>query len=167
VAASEGLRVLLIEKSAQIGGTTAVSGVMVWIPANAKMRVAGLVDSLHRARDYLRQCVPGNFNENLRSVFLASGDAAIAHLEQRTSVRFRPVVNYPDYYPDLPGATAGGRVLEPVPFDGRKLGNRATANPDGPCARRREQRARRIETAVRSNKEPMTEKKMRCADKTP
>jgi succinate dehydrogenase/fumarate reductase flavoprotein subunit len=122
VAAAEGLRVLLIEKSTQIGGTTAVSGGMVWIPANAKMRVAGLVDSLHRARDYLRQCVPGNFNENLRSVFLASGDAAIAHLEQRTSVRFRPVVNYPDYYPDLPGATAGGRVLEPVPFDGRKLG---------------------------------------------
>ena len=29
---------------------------------------------------------------------------------------------YPDYYPDLPGATTGGRVLEPVPFDGRALG---------------------------------------------
>ena len=29
---------------------------------------------------------------------------------------------YPDYYPDMPGATAGGRVLEPVTFDGAKLG---------------------------------------------
>jgi succinate dehydrogenase/fumarate reductase flavoprotein subunit len=34
VAAAEGLRVLLIEKSAQVGGTTATSGGMVWIPAN-------------------------------------------------------------------------------------------------------------------------------------
>jgi succinate dehydrogenase/fumarate reductase flavoprotein subunit len=37
-------------------------------------------------------------------------------------MRFQPVQRYPDYYPDLPGATAGGRVLEPVPFDGRLLG---------------------------------------------
>jgi succinate dehydrogenase/fumarate reductase flavoprotein subunit len=29
---------------------------------------------------------------------------------------------YPDYYPDRPGATAGGRVLEPVTFDGARLG---------------------------------------------
>jgi len=51
------------------------------------------------------------------------------------------------------------------PGQGGACGNVcATANPDGPCARRREQRARRDEeTAVRSNKEPMKEKKMRYA----
>ncbi len=43
-------------------------------------------------------------------------------LEARTALRLQPVMTYPDYYPNLPGATAGGRVLEPVPFDGRALG---------------------------------------------
>jgi len=122
VAATGGLRVLLIEKSAQVGGTTAISGGMVWIPANAKMAEAGIADTAEQARLYLRHCVPGGFNEHLRSAFLASADAAIAYLERNTSVRLKPVVNYPDYYPDLPGATGGGRVLEPVAFDGRMLG---------------------------------------------
>ena len=122
VAAAEGLRVLLIEKSAQVGGTTAVSGGMVWIPANAKMAEAGIADTAEQARLYLRHSVPGSFNEHLRATFLASADAAIAYLERKTSVRLKPVANYPDYYPDLPGATRGGRVLEPVAFDGRMLG---------------------------------------------
>ncbi len=122
VAAAEGLRVLLIEKSAQVGGTTATSGGMVWIPANAKMAKAGIEDTVEQAQLYLRHCVPGSFNEHLRSTFLARADAAIAYLERNTSVRFAPVANYPDYYPDLPGATRGGRVLEPVAFDGRTLG---------------------------------------------
>ncbi len=122
VAAAEGLRVLLIEKSTQVGGTTATSGGMVWIPANAKMAEAGIADTREQAQVYLRHCVPGSFNEYLRSTFLARADAAIAYLERKTSVRFAPVANYPDYYPDLPGATRGGRVLEPVAFDGRMLG---------------------------------------------
>jgi succinate dehydrogenase/fumarate reductase flavoprotein subunit len=122
VAAAEGLRVLLIEKSAQVGGTTATSGGMVWIPANAKMAEAGIADTAEQAQLYLRHSVPGSFNEHLRSRFLASADAAIAYLERETSVRLEPVANYPDYYPDLPGATLGGRVLEPVAFDGRMLG---------------------------------------------
>jgi len=41
VAAAEDLRVLLVEKSGEVGGTTAISGGMVWIPANAKMLAAG------------------------------------------------------------------------------------------------------------------------------
>ena len=122
VAAAEGLKVLLIEKSGFIGGTTAISGGMVWIPANSKMVEAGLADTAEQAQVYLQQTVRGNFNENLRSIFLANADKAIAYLESKTSVRLKPVKIYPDYYPNLPGATTGGRVLEPVPFDGRALG---------------------------------------------
>src|SRR5947199_8620798 len=67
VAAAEGLRVLLIEKAAQVGGTTAISGGMVWIPANAKMASAGMTDTVEQAQLYLRHSVPGSFNEHLRS----------------------------------------------------------------------------------------------------
>ena len=55
VAAAEGLSVLLIEKTEFIGGTTAWSGGMVWIPVNAKMKQAGIDDSLSDARELSRQ----------------------------------------------------------------------------------------------------------------
>jgi len=122
VAAAEGLSALLIEKADRVGGTTSVAGGMVWVPANPKMQAAGLADSVERARLYLSQTVPGEFNQELREAFLARGPEAIGYLEARTALAFKPVTFYPDYYPDLPGATLGGRVLEPVPFDARELG---------------------------------------------
>ena len=122
VAAAEGLRVLVIEKSECVGGTTAWSGGMVWIPANAKMKQAGLEDSLSDAANYLAATVPEPENADLREVFLARGPEAVEYLEANTEVRLQPVKAYPDYYPEKPGATAGGRVLEPVTFDGARLG---------------------------------------------
>ncbi len=122
VAAAEGLSVLLLEKTGQVGGTTALSGGMVWLPANARMAEAGIADSPEQARRYLRRTVPGEANAARREAFLANTGRALAFLEARTEVRLRPVVPYPDYYPDLPGATIGGRVLEPEPFDARALG---------------------------------------------
>jgi len=122
VAAAEGLATLLIEKSDVVGGTTSVSGGMVWIPANPKMQAAGLADTLEDARRYLAHTVPAGFNEALREAFLARANEALAYLESRTAVALKPVTFYPDYYPDAPGATLGGRVLEPVAFDARELG---------------------------------------------
>ena len=122
VAAAEGLRVLVIEKTEFVGGTTAWSGGMVWIPVNDKMKQAGLPDSLSDAASYLASTVPEAENADLREAFLARGPEAVAYLEANTEVRLQPVKAYPDYYPDRPGATAGGRVLEPVTFDGSKLG---------------------------------------------
>jgi succinate dehydrogenase/fumarate reductase flavoprotein subunit len=122
VAAAEGLKVLLVEKAPQVGGTTAWSGGMVWAPANRQMARAGRTDTLEAARTYLAQTVPGSFGAARREAFLAHAADAIDYLEQRTPLRMQPVQTYPDYYPDLPGATAGGRVLEPVPFDARRLG---------------------------------------------
>lgn len=122
VAAAEGRRVLLVEASPLLGGTTAISGGMVWLPANHRMAEAGLDDSLDAARTYLAHVVPPGGDAALLETFLARGDEALRYLEAHTALRLRPVQRYPDYYPALPGATAGGRVLEPVPYDGRALG---------------------------------------------
>jgi succinate dehydrogenase/fumarate reductase flavoprotein subunit len=121
VAAAEGLRVLVIEKTEFVGGTTAWSGGMVWIPANAAMKQAGIADSPSDAASYLAATVPESENADLRKTFLARGPEAIEYLDAHTEVRLQPVKTYPDYYPELPGATAGGRVLEPVSFDGASL----------------------------------------------
>jgi succinate dehydrogenase/fumarate reductase flavoprotein subunit len=122
-AAALGRSVLVLEYSDRVGGTTAISGGMVWVPANYKMKEAGISDSLEAARDYLRRLVPGFEQDARMSAFLTRGDEAIRFLDEHTAVKLRPVKRYPDYYPDLPGATPGGRVLEPVPFDGRALGS--------------------------------------------
>ena len=120
--AAEGLRVLLVESAPQVGGTTAISGGMVWVPANHLMAEAGRPDSLEAARTYLHHTVPPDDDPAPLEAFLEHGDEAIRYLEARTALRLRPVMAYPDYYPDLPGATPGGRVLEPLPFDARSLG---------------------------------------------
>lgn len=122
VAAAEGLKVLLVEKSDRIGGTTAISGGMVWVPNNAKMKAMGVPDSEEQAMTYLRATVPDETNMEGRLAYLRTAPKAIEYLEARTTVKLQPVQVYPDYYPDLPGATTGCRVLEPVPYDGTELG---------------------------------------------
>ncbi|MGY4446431.1 hypothetical protein ACVWZR_001091 [Bradyrhizobium sp. i1.3.1] len=122
VAAAEGLRVLVIEKTAFVGGTTAWSDGMVWIPANPKMKDVGLSDSITDAVRYLSSTVPEPANAGLRAAFLARGPEAVAYLEANTEVRLQPVKACPDCYPERLGATSGGRVLEPVAFDGTRLG---------------------------------------------
>jgi succinate dehydrogenase/fumarate reductase flavoprotein subunit len=85
------------------------------------MSSVGLEDSLESAVSYLKQTVPDS-SEGM-DTFLNESDPAIRYLEQHTTLKLRPVKRYPDYYPELSGATLGGRVLEPVPFDGRELGS--------------------------------------------
>jgi succinate dehydrogenase/fumarate reductase flavoprotein subunit len=121
-AAALGKSVLVLECTGKIGGTTAISGGMVWIPANYKMAAAGLPDTINAARDYLAATVPGSREDPRMTAFLEHGNDAIRFLDEHTTVKLQPVIRYPDYYPELPGATAGGRVLEPVPFDARALG---------------------------------------------
>src|SRR6202048_2399043 len=128
VAAAEGLSVLVIEKTEFVGGTTAWSGGMVWIPGNAQMKQAGLNDSPSEAASYLASTVPEAENADLRETFLARGPEAMDFLEANTEVRLQPVKTYPDYYPEQPGATAGGRVLEPVSFVGNALAGSLVAS---------------------------------------
>ncbi|ACL62646.1 FAD-dependent oxidoreductase [Methylobacterium nodulans] len=120
IAAAEGCSVLLVEQAPVVGGTTAISGGMVWIPGNGK--AAQSPDRLEAARIYLEHTAPPGDRQRLEA-FLASGADAVRDLEARTALRLQPVPTYPDYYPDLPGATSSGRVLEPEPYDAGQLGD--------------------------------------------
>jgi succinate dehydrogenase/fumarate reductase flavoprotein subunit len=95
---------------------------MVWIPGNSKLAGVGLSDSESEARAYLGATLSAGSRPGLIDAFLREGPAAIDWLEAHTDLRLKPVVRYPDYYPRLPGATPGGRVLEPVGYDARALG---------------------------------------------
>ncbi len=122
VAAIEGLRPLLIEKSDQVGGTTAYSSGTVWIPDNPEQRRLGMTGDAEAARVYLDALVGARAERALREAFLAAGSEMLQYLERHTDIRFQPYMSQPDYRQELPGAGQGGRSLEPLPFDGRRLG---------------------------------------------
>jgi|BEDMetMinimDraft_2_1075160.scaffolds.fasta_scaffold01177_5 glycine/D-amino acid oxidase-like deaminating enzyme len=120
-AAACGAKVALLEKTAQWGGTSALSGGMVWAPGNAHLAPAEREGDLEAAERYL-EAVCGPEGRERRAAFLRAAPAALAALEARGLISFRLVPVYPDYYPEKPGARSGGRVLEPEPFEGRRLG---------------------------------------------
>lgn len=119
--AIHGLSVLLCEKTAMVGGTTATSGGTTWVPGTELSRKAGVPDSAEEAATFLRHVVGNRGGDAQRAAFLASGAEAIADLERHSEVRFAAAAAHPDYL-DGPGAAFGGRALGPVEFDGRKLG---------------------------------------------
>lgn len=123
VAAQQGLHVLLCEKSELIGGTTAISGGEMWIPASRHSREQGLVDSTERAAQYWEAEVNDAGGRAHRQVYLQHAPEAIDYLERHSELRLRAASPHPDYHQDLPGASNdGGRPLGTVPFDGRLLG---------------------------------------------
>jgi len=62
-AASGGLRVAVFEKSELLGGTSAMSGSAIWIPANHIARAAGFEDSEQEALEYLRATAPEGWSD--------------------------------------------------------------------------------------------------------
>lgn len=121
VAATEGLRALVCEKSACVGGTTARSSGGIWIPGNHLTAATGKPDSLSKARAYLDALLGTEDAHGLRETYLNVAAEAVIYLEQNSEVRFMPMAANPDYR-ELPGAAFGGRPVAAEPFDGRKLG---------------------------------------------
>ena len=121
-AAVHGLRVLVVEKTDQFGGSTAVSGGTVWVPGNTAMQAVGLSDSAVQAREYLRHSIGPGADDALLDAFLRNAPAMLAFIHQHTPVRLQARASAPDYYPELPGWMPGGRAMDPAPYDARALG---------------------------------------------
>jgi len=119
-----GLRTLLVEKSARVGGTSARSSGTVWIPDNTYQRREGITGDAETARQYLSALMEGRGSAEMREAFIQGGPEMLAFLEERTDIAFSPFTSAVDYRQDMPGAAQGWRPLEPLPFDGRTLGSR-------------------------------------------
>lgn len=119
-----GASALVLEKQDRVGGSTAMSGGIAWIPNNPVMRTEGVADSYDDAMVHFETVVgdvgPASSFER-RHAFLTAGPESI-ELLQRLGVRFTYCRGYSDYYSNLDGGHDLGRGIEPVPFDGRILG---------------------------------------------
>lgn len=76
-AAHAGCSVMVFEKAASLGGTTAKSGGVYWIPDNHLMRRAGVADDLDRALHYIaRATAPNDFDANHQHLGLNAAEFA-------------------------------------------------------------------------------------------
>lgn len=120
VAKRRGMRVVVLEKDALVGGTTAVSGGVLWVPLTARGRQQNPQDSPAAVREYLRHEMADRYASDAVELFLEKGPEMVDFLERETDVRFCSTL-YPDYHPEAPGGSLLGRALVAAPFDTRRL----------------------------------------------
>jgi succinate dehydrogenase/fumarate reductase flavoprotein subunit len=120
-AAAAGLDVCLVEKEKVVGGSTALSGGVIWAPGNHVFAGPREADPADAALTYLRAEAGNRLDEELARRFLAEAPRVLDVLATQAGLRLVAPV-YPDYHPGLPGWSAGGRAVRLAPFDGRLLG---------------------------------------------
>lgn len=120
-----GASVEVYEKAATVGGTTAVSGGIVWIPAHNRSPDGELTPA--DALQYLRAQSLGSMDDELVETFVRTGPAMLDFIEAHSGLQFEIATGFPDYRPELPGGQpTGGRSLSAAPFDLAQLGEWAT-----------------------------------------
>ncbi|MCX2931634.1 FAD-dependent oxidoreductase [Mycobacterium sp. CVI_P3] len=115
-ASAEGASVAVFEKASTVGGTTAVSGGIAWIPAHS--RAAGGELTIDDALKYLEAQSLGVMDRDLVETFVRTGPIMLDYIEAHSALRFEVAEGFPDYKPELPGGQpGGGRSVNAGPFD--------------------------------------------------
>lgn len=142
LAARAGLRTVVLEKTALLGGTSAYSGAACWLPGSQVQARADVADSTDSARTYLQHLL-GDLEKDRREAFLETAPLVVEALEADPAVRFewRP---FPDYF-DAPGRVPRGRSFVPCDLPREEVGDLADlvrpsverdrvglGHPDGP-----------------------------------
>lgn len=124
-AKTRGLDVVVIEKEPVFGGTTALSGGVLWVPGNSISAAAGQQDSYEAALTFLRHETGAFYDAAAVKAFLDQGPAMVDFFHRKTAMQFVPTL-YPDYHPNSPGGVEGGagsgRSILAQAYDIRGLG---------------------------------------------
>lgn len=123
-ARSRNLDVLVLEKSPYVGGSTGMSGGLVWIANNPFMRDDAEPETPEKALAYVA-AVAGDVSAASsvarRAALIAEGSRMI-EMWQGLGIALRRADGYPDYHSDAPGGSKRGRNLEALLFDIHELG---------------------------------------------
>ena len=110
-ACETGLRPLLIEKAAKLGGGTAFSMGGIWIGCNHLMLAAGYLDSRADVLAYMRFIAAEEADEERLLAYVDRGPEALKFFED-CGIRFRISRGLTDHYFGVaPGSVAEGRCL--------------------------------------------------------
>jgi 3-oxosteroid 1-dehydrogenase len=122
VAADNHGDVLVIEKEAQWGGTSATSGAGIWIPNSDQARAAGFEDNVDEAFKYVRALSKENVPDANIRAFVENAAPMLRWVTNNTEIDYQ-AFPYPDYHAENPGGSPTGyRTHMPLPIDGKKLG---------------------------------------------
>lgn len=118
-----GASVALVERWDRVGGTSAISGGVIWVADNPQMRAAGMADSREAALAYFRSLDHGDLVDETLEAFIDTGPEALAFLEAAGALSVSVLPGYPDYYLDRSGAKPeGSRALDHDLFTLGELG---------------------------------------------
>lgn len=123
-----GKSVVILEKTKFVGGTTAKSGGVMWIPNNVFMRQEGDQDSAEAAITYLDALqeldggeAPGSTREK-RLAYVTEAPKALDFLLNHGIELERGHAFWPDYYDEVPGGCKTTRTVVAKAFDRTELG---------------------------------------------
>jgi hypothetical protein len=115
-ALDSGIEPLVVEKQSLVGGSTGLSGGIVWLPNNPLMRADGIADSHEDGLAYLADVV-GDIgpcsSPARREMFLTAGYEMINFL-LRKGVRLVRCAGWSDYYPNHKGGNEAGRATAAI-----------------------------------------------------
>lgn len=120
-AKKRGLDVVVLEKEPVFGGTTALSGGVLWIPLSHHGRTQNPADSVAAVRTYMQSETGRFYDEAAVQCFIENGPRMVDFFERETEMKFVPTL-YPDYHPTAPGGADIGRSILAAAYDIRGLG---------------------------------------------
>ena len=116
--ARDGLDTLVLERSTQLGGTSAMSGGLIYAPGSRLARDAGRETDPGDVVRYLSAVARRPMDLERVNAFLAAAPEMVDELiDSGVAMRLTGLL---DYYRDAPGA-GGGRVVATEPFDPAEL----------------------------------------------
>lgn len=121
-----GKSVLILEKTPFVGGTTAKSGGVMWIPNNPFMMRDGVEDSPEKAARYMDSVIgdhddtPGTSRERRRA-YIAQAPRMLDFLISQ-GIKFNRNPSWPDYFDEHEGSSIPGRTVVADYFDVNELG---------------------------------------------
>lgn len=111
-ASHAGAAVAVFEKAHVVGGTTAMSGGVAWLPNNPVAAREGIEDNAADALRYLASLSNGSMHEAGVRAFVETVPELVDWLERDAGMTLR-LCTIPDYHPEHPGARPrSGRSLE-------------------------------------------------------
>ncbi len=121
---SFGLDTLVVEKSAQFGGSTALSGGGIWVPGAPSQRREGYVPDPDAVFHYLQRITGGLVSDARLRQYVDTAPEMMEFLEKLSPwFEFVWKPGYADYYPELPGGSELGSTINVPAIDLRKLGD--------------------------------------------
>lgn len=118
-----GLSTLLLEASPFLGGTSALSGGVLWVPGNPYRSTSPEPEDLGDALGYIRSESGINFDHDAAEAFVYAAGASVKFLADHGGLVYTGPAFWPDYHQKLHGSRQGGRSMRVEDFDGRQLGD--------------------------------------------